>query len=427
MRRARGNLYDASGIFHLESNLRAGQPSFSPEEAHLYETWTSGLATVFGLELVFWQFHAHGFSVIVETGPRAKTAKSKLSEGLAKIDEFRLSEHVLAPARHKLNQSDARRLERYQKNNRNLMEFGKSLKQRLSRQHNRIHGTRGVIWHDRIGIYPLPDRGHDLTEVAAFILASSHLHGPQRSGNWPGSYASALKEEPVAVSGLKRIFRNNRSTKENLRSLLERSAEVHQAAQNNPSKKEGPGRKPKWRPNCETSEYLESLVTRDDSSRKKRQIARAKEHFLKMLKRFESFKKKTGLKTIPHGWPDDIELRNWANQQRGLYRAQRLPDWKVRQLQGSGLLEPPTTQANNNSGPGNREIHPRWIAHYKELKSYYEQHGHSRITRRDPSQKTLANWIWIQRAKRRNSQLLPEQIKLLDELHFCWNPRGSAK
>ena len=67
-----------------------------------------------------------------------------------------------------------------------------------------------------------------------------------------------------------------------------------------------------------------------------------------------------------------------------------------------------------------------WIKKYHELEAYYLEHGHSDMPRTH-KQKTLANWVWIQRLRRkgpylRSEQLTPAQVGLLDKLGFKWDP-----
>jgi hypothetical protein len=428
MRKKRGNIYETPGIFHLESDLHANRPRFTRSQADLYETWLCGLTQIYGFDLLFWQFHATGFSIIVETSKATAPSNATLADGLAKIGETTLSNHLAAPEESPLIPHDTLRMERYLKHYHNLMEFAKGLKQRISRQHNQSTDAHGSIWADRMSVYRLPSVAHDLTEVAAFIFAYPQIHAQKVPSDWPGCYRSATKEGSIALRGLKRIFRNRQSQEANLGTLMERSAEIIQTVLSDKKKQAQSsgrrGRRPQWRPNCETPEYLETWGTSNDTTTYKKQAELAKRQFKAMFKRFIDFKKKTGYTAIPHGYQDDPELRTWASNQRGLYKTGRLPQWKIDLIQNSGVLNPPATGTRYVSSAGNLKITPQWMARYGELKSFYKDQGHSKLARTNQKHKTLANWVWIQRAKRRESQLLPEQIKLLDDVEFCWNPRA---
>lgn len=426
MRKERGRTYEAARIYHLESSLNESQPSFKIEQAERYKIWMFGLAAVCGFNLLFWHFHARGFSFIAEVRRGAKTRKAKFVEGLSMIDEAKLANHLSAPRQNSLTKSDRLRLDRFYQMDQNLMELAKGLKQRISRQHNTEHYSRGAIWKDRVRVYPLPSRAHDLTEVASFIMAYPEIHGIDHSTEWPSAYKSAFEGDPSAVAGLKRIFRNKRPMRLNLQTLLEQASEVAQKFHGNAKlKRKSRGRIPALRPSCEMPEFLDSLDLENDSTDKDQETENVKRDFLIMFERFQNFKKSTGCDRIPWGYQEDPELRDWASRQRGLYRAGRLPDWKLRYLKGSGVLDRPTTEIASDRCNGS--ISSTWRQHYEALRAYYVQSGHSKVPRSDNKLKTLANWVWMQRARRRKSQLNEEQIQLLDDLEFDWNPRKLAE
>ncbi|MDQ8196231.1 helicase associated domain-containing protein [Coraliomargarita sp. SDUM461004] len=222
-----------------------------------------------------------------------------------------------------------------------------------------------------------------------------------------------------------RPIRNRLNHKDNLQTLIERSARILQQVrtyQEGKTRRSGRrGRKTQWRPHCETTEQQEAQKNGPAPISSKGQ---AKRRFNRMLRKFNNFKETTGETTLPHGYTGDINLRTWANQQRGLFKSGRLAQWKVDLLKPSGVLDPPTTGISYLSADGQHKISDTWLERYEALKTFHKAHGHSRITRRDEQNKTLANWVWQQRAKRRKSQLLPKQIELLDEIEFCWNLRS---
>ena len=67
----------------------------------------------------------------------------------------------------------------------------------------------------------------------------------------------------------------------------------------------------------------------------------------------------------------------------------------------------------------------QWIRRYKELKAYKKEHGNTDV-KRTHSNGQLANWVWVQRARKRNANkrknLTETQIELLNKLNFSWNP-----
>lgn len=64
-----------------------------------------------------------------------------------------------------------------------------------------------------------------------------------------------------------------------------------------------------------------------------------------------------------------------------------------------------------------------WRKMYQRLVVFYRRHGHCNVTRTDDA--ALASWVAAQRRLRhspaaKGTTLLPEQIALLDQLHFTW-------
>lgn len=81
----------------------------------------------------------------------------------------------------------------------------------------------------------------------------------------------------------------------------------------------------------------------------------------------------------------------------------------------------------------------KWFQHYEQLKVFYFQHGHCNVpsfsSRQLSSQhKQLARWVTHQRQKYKRAvdadssspsqPLSPEQIALLNDIHFTWYPRN---
>ena len=71
-----------------------------------------------------------------------------------------------------------------------------------------------------------------------------------------------------------------------------------------------------------------------------------------------------------------------------------------------------------------------WDERYGELLAYVEQHANPHVPR-TYSNSRLANWVWIQRQRKKGASNTPplslEQIKLLDALGFRWDGKGELK
>jgi len=69
-----------------------------------------------------------------------------------------------------------------------------------------------------------------------------------------------------------------------------------------------------------------------------------------------------------------------------------------------------------------------WMKRFSELEAYAIEHGDPHVPKTDSNSK-LANWVWIQRLRRkqnygRQRQLTEGQVKLLDGLGFRWDGNG---
>jgi hypothetical protein len=61
----------------------------------------------------------------------------------------------------------------------------------------------------------------------------------------------------------------------------------------------------------------------------------------------------------------------------------------------------------------------RWFYHYEELKKFYEEFGHSRVSDRKGEYNSLR--VWVLRQRRNESKLSDEQKKLLRKVKFAWS------
>lgn len=64
-----------------------------------------------------------------------------------------------------------------------------------------------------------------------------------------------------------------------------------------------------------------------------------------------------------------------------------------------------------------------WFQMYLRLKDYQAHHGSADIPHQWPEDPKLAAWVSHQRQKYKKNELIPEQVKLLEELGFSWSLR----
>jgi ankyrin repeat protein len=68
-------------------------------------------------------------------------------------------------------------------------------------------------------------------------------------------------------------------------------------------------------------------------------------------------------------------------------------------------------------------IRERWFEMYQRLRDYYEQHGDADVPHQWPDDSKLGAWVGNQRQKYKKEELIPEQIRMLEELGFTWSLR----
>ena len=136
------------------------------------------------------------------------------------------------------------------------------------------------------------------------------------------------------------------------------------------------------------------------------------------LKELQAYVAEHGNANVTAKSPGHGSLGLWASSQRVRRKKGLLTETQVKALNDLGFVwEYQHAKAQHG-----------WIKRYHELEAFYLQHGHTDMPRTHP-QRTLANWVWIQRLRRKgpylkSPQLTAAQVKLLDKLGFKWDPHG---
>ena len=125
-------------------------------------------------------------------------------------------------------------------------------------------------------------------------------------------------------------------------------------------------------------------------------------------KRLCAFRKKYGHARVTRSHPDK-GLASYVDRQRLFYRKGKLHRERVRLLEKIGFQWSVADQ-----------VRPEWMAHYRRLKDYYSEHGHSCLPRIHPPDQPLAEFVWQQKRRYRKGKLLDEHIWLLKEVAFAF-------
>ncbi len=76
----------------------------------------------------------------------------------------------------------------------------------------------------------------------------------------------------------------------------------------------------------------------------------------------------------------------------------------------------------SNKNPRLEREHPRWMAHYNDLKDFQFIHGHCNVTV-TYNFRGLAHWVKDQRRYKSSGKLSAERLKLLEDIGFEWDRR----
>ncbi|WP_089380430.1 DEAD/DEAH box helicase [Lutibacter agarilyticus] len=142
--------------------------------------------------------------------------------------------------------------------------------------------------------------------------------------------------------------------------------------------------------------------------------------FEKFIKRLEEFKLKYGHTMVQAGSDDFPKFAKWTNRYRTiLNNGVTQEDGSVKHSAGTLTKE----QINKLIGLGFKKSAGRlnWEGHYDELKTYFEQHGHSSPKQSD----NLDLYHWCYRMREKQDGLTKVRRELLEKIHFNFKRKKS--
>ena len=132
-----------------------------------------------------------------------------------------------------------------------------------------------------------------------------------------------------------------------------------------------------------------------------------------MYIKLQEFYQRFGHCQVPHKWEPDKSLANWVRVQRRMRVLNKLQPERENKLNELNFIWHIQTVYDSH-----------WQHFYNELKSFYQANGHCRVPGKF---KQLTSWIENQRTFKKNSLLLPEREKQLNEIGFIWNFKNIKK
>jgi hypothetical protein len=144
----------------------------------------------------------------------------------------------------------------------------------------------------------------------------------------------------------------------------------------------------------------------------RRAVASPREQWNAYYESLAAFRRDPG--HCPASWNSsgNRRLLSWMQHQRCRKKQGKLGAARSRRLDRLGFAWDGTLACSE----------PRWMRRLEELAAFRQAHGHCCVSNLSPDSAPLGDWVRRQRVYRRRGKLSDEQIRLLDELGFAWEP-----
>lgn len=139
------------------------------------------------------------------------------------------------------------------------------------------------------------------------------------------------------------------------------------------------------------------------------------EKWLENFEKLKSYKTTYGHCDVGINEADDKILANWVRAQRANQTKGEFPVDRKARLDSIGI--------NTHSELPDL----RWLEMYDRLKQYHAHYGDAKVPQVWNEDPKLGRWAYSQRVCRRNGQLTPDKIKMLDALGFVWSKKNAVE
>jgi superfamily II DNA or RNA helicase len=129
------------------------------------------------------------------------------------------------------------------------------------------------------------------------------------------------------------------------------------------------------------------------------------------FERLVAFKEREGHANVPGQYSEDVELANWAGNQRAFKRRGQLTPERITRLEAIGFCWAPNDAY--------------WDARLRELAAFAQSEGHCNVPVTFHN-RPLALWVVGQRSAFKGGKLSQERIVKLESLGFVWDPFAVA-
>ena len=121
-----------------------------------------------------------------------------------------------------------------------------------------------------------------------------------------------------------------------------------------------------------------------------------------------NYKNSYGDCNVPRNWPNNPQLAAWVSNQRNEMRRGNLNEERTRRLEKIGFVWEP--------------VESSWENMFAMLVEYNKSHGNCNVPQNWQENPQLAEWVSKKRLSKKNGKLSDEQILLLNQIGFLWEP-----
>ena len=144
-----------------------------------------------------------------------------------------------------------------------------------------------------------------------------------------------------------------------------------------------------------------------------------------MLAALKAFCDREGHCRVPVHWKENPQLGNWVAVQRRQRKHEKLDAKRVAALDDIGFdwhVEPRSDDSSGSSVANFLRGAARWEAMYQALERYKDEHGNCLVPQRWQVNRSLAEWVSVQRITRNKGFLELARERKLTAIGFEWDP-----
>jgi len=424
-RSTRTHALDKGGVYHCWCKLHVAHKALRPAERSLFREIVFATGEFCAAEIINYAILPRHLVLLIRIAPRRKVGDEELVKRARQAMDEAKANGFEEALKKDGPRTKAGRLLRKKATDRmfDLTFFMKTLNQRVALLFHQGRASHGQMWTGRYKSLPVEDSPSVIAEAAASVDARVIWEKVKRH---PDKYAfcgfgeaaagpGTMRKQIIAFSGKKTWPAAKKEY-----ALLVKNQEPRTRSWNM-ARSHG---------SLPTGKMAARALT-DWKKRNPNAQQRQRRTLQENIDALRAFHEDNGHFRVTRRYKKDPALARWVASLRLRHAVNGINEDTLAALDAIGFdwTRPPHGRFPGESkvdAPNREKIDAQWLSRFNKLKAFYEKHGHTTYTR-NYSDKTLANWVWLQRAAFRQGKMRTERKDMLDSLHFDWNPRKSRK